>query len=133
MRLIKKISSDLGLKPFTVSPKSNNWLDIAEKRIVPPVEEWLQAFNQASFVFTDSFHGTVFSIIFNKEFITIGNKERGMARFDSLLNEFKLQNRFITSMDEYKGQTKNLINWSSVNTILEQGKDTFFNILKQIK
>lgn len=133
MRLIQKISSDLGLKPFTVSPKSNNWLDKVEERIAPPVEEWLQAFNQASFVFTDSFHGTVFSIIFNKEFITIGNKERGMARFHSLLNEFKLQNRFITSIDEYKEQTKNTINWNSVNAILEKDKRTFFNILKQIK
>lgn len=131
--LLQKISSDLGLKPFTVSPKSNNKLGKAEARIVPPIEEWLQAFNQASFVLTDSFHGTVFSIIFNKDFITIGNKNRGMGRFYSLINQFNLQDRFITSNDEYKEQTKKTINWNSINMILEQERKFSFELLKQIK
>lgn len=133
MKLLQKISSDLGLKPFTVASKSTYWLDKAEERIVPPIEEWLQAFNQASFVFTDSFHGTVFSIIFNKDFITIGNKNRGMSRFHSLINRFSLQDRFITTMNEYTEQAPKTINWNSINRILEQEKKSSFNILKQIK
>ena len=133
MKLLQKISSDLGLKPFTVTSNSNYWLDKAEERIVPPIEEWLQAFHQASFVFTDSFHGTVFSIIFNKNFITIGNKSRGMARFHSLINQFNLQDKFITSMDEYTEQAQKTINWNSINKILEEEKKYSFNILKQIK
>lgn len=131
-KLLQKLSSDLGLKPFTVSPKSHNKLDKAQKRIVPPIEEWLQAFNQASFVFTDSFHGSVFSIIFNKEFITICNQDRGMARFHSLINQFKLQNKFITSIDEYTEQAKKPINWNSINMILEQERKFSFDLLKQI-
>lgn len=49
------------------------------------VPEWLAMFRDASFVVTDSFHGTVFSIIFGKEFKCVYNKGRGAARFESLL------------------------------------------------
>jgi len=50
------------------------------------VPEWLAMFRDASYVVTDSFHGTVFSIIFGKEFKCIYNEVRGAARFESLLN-----------------------------------------------
>lgn len=133
MTLIQKISSDLGLEPFTVKPKSINWFDKTEEKIVPPIEEWIQAFNQASFVFTDSFHGSVFSIIFNKEFITIGNKTRGMTRFQSLIDLFNLQNRFITSIDEYREQANKTINWESVNAILEEKRKISCEILQHLK
>ena len=43
-------------------------------------------FRDAAYVVTDSFHGTVFSIIFEKEFKCFYNEKRGAARFDSLLN-----------------------------------------------
>ena len=54
---------------------------------MPLVENWLASFANASFVLTDSFHGMVFSIIFNKPFLVIVNKERGAARFESLLSQ----------------------------------------------
>lgn len=50
------------------------------------IPEWLAMFRDASYVVTDSFHGTVFSIIFGKEFRCIYNETRGAARFESLLN-----------------------------------------------
>ena len=50
------------------------------------IPEWLAMFRDASYVVTDSFHGTVFSIIFGKEFKCIYNKDRGAARFESLMN-----------------------------------------------
>lgn len=55
---------------------------------MPEVEDWLASFANAEFVVTDSFHGMVFSIMFEKPFIVIVNKERGAARFESLLRKF---------------------------------------------
>ena len=46
-------------------------------------------FRDASYVVTDSFHGTVFSIIFDKEFKCLYNKSRGSARFESLLKLYE--------------------------------------------
>lgn len=55
---------------------------------MPAVKDWLASFANAEFVITDSFHGMVFSIMFEKPFIVIANKERGAARFESLLRQF---------------------------------------------
>lgn len=53
------------------------------------VPEWIAMFRDASYVVTDSFHGTVFSIIFGKDFRCLYNKSRGSARFDSLLKLYE--------------------------------------------
>ena len=52
------------------------------------VEEWISIFRDASFVVTDSFHGTVFSILFEKPFRCVANKDRGNARFEDLLEKY---------------------------------------------
>lgn len=65
----------------------------AHENLSLSVEEWLSNFRDASFVVTDSFHGTVFSIIFEKEFIVLQNDERGADRFVSLLSIFDLTSR----------------------------------------
>ena len=66
------------------------------KCIYPSIDDWLNNLNRSKFVITDSFHGTVFAILFNKPFITIGNPKRGVERFNSLLNKFGLERRLIT-------------------------------------
>lgn len=68
--------------------------------VYPPVTQWLRGFLDANFIVTDSFHGVVFSIIFNKQFIAIGNKSRGLARFLSILKLFNLEDRLVFSIDE---------------------------------
>lgn len=89
--------------------------DIAKCRF-PGVESWLQAFHGASFVVTDSFHGTVFAILFNKPFIAIGNSARGMARFESLLSQFGLTDRLVESMAEVSTEVvQSRIDWDVVN------------------
>lgn len=65
----------------------------------PPVEDWIGAFLKADAVVTDSFHGCIFSMIFRKPFIVIGNKERGMSRFVSLLSLLGLEDRLVESAD----------------------------------
>lgn len=63
------------------------------------VEEWISVFRDAEYVVTDSFHGTVFSIIFGKPFVTIANRGRGADRFVSLLRQAGLLSRMIPSSD----------------------------------
>lgn len=63
---------------------------------------WLRSFMDADYVMTDSFHGTVFSIIFRKPFIAIANTGRGADRFLSLLNALGLSSRLISVNDADK-------------------------------
>lgn len=50
-----------------------------------PIEQWLRYIKEAEFVFTDSYHGLLFSLIFNKQFHLEYNSFRGNARFDSII------------------------------------------------
>lgn len=101
------------------------------ERIIPSVEEWLCGFRDARFVVTDSFHGCVFSILFNKPFVVYGNSERGMARFQSLLGMFGLEDRLVHSSDETTNIKLNVcIDWETVNHILREKRletEYFFN------
>lgn len=54
------------------------------KKGYPSIESWLEGIAYAKYVITDSFHGTVFSTIFQKQFVTLGNAARGNSRFASL-------------------------------------------------
>lgn len=89
---IEKLSTAYSLKPRCIG--------LSESYIYPSVEEWLGAFSDADFIFTDSFHGCVFSLIFRKPFIAYGNSSRGLARFISLLNTFEQSERLIQSSAE---------------------------------
>ena len=55
--------------------------------------DFISYFNEASFVVTSSFHGTAFSIIFQKPFITIGMKNR-KGRVISLLSLLGLESYY---------------------------------------
>ena len=77
----------------------------------------------SQFVITDSFHGTCFSIIFKKQFVTIANKNRGAVRFLDLLNPLKLSGRMIESETELLPEEKffdNQIDWEGVYKILNK-------------
>lgn len=52
--------------------------------------QWIHYYADCSGVITDSFHGTIFSIIFQKPFISKSNAKRGAERFVSLLEPIGL-------------------------------------------
>lgn len=105
---VERIAQEEGLTPFWMSCETDDETLPLEQRIKMPVEQWLRSFDDAEFVLTDSFHGCVFSIIFRKQFLAIGNKERGLSRFQSLLTLFSLQDRLILSPDEYKSNLSSI-------------------------
>lgn len=96
LALIDQIAQEKNLVPFRVNSKVENKKAPLKERIQPSVEQWLRGFYDAEFVVTDSFHACVFSILFNKPFIAIGNEDRGTSRFTSLLSMFGLKDRLIT-------------------------------------
>ena len=64
------------------------------------VEDWLYTFSSAKLIINDSFHATVFSILFHKSFVVIINQQRGTSRIRSLLNMFGLEDRMVTSLND---------------------------------
>ena len=99
--LIEQIAKEKNLIPFRVNSRVEDYSAPLDERVQPPVEQWLRGFYDAEFVVTDSFHACVFSILFEKPFVVIGNKERGMARFNSLLEMFGMENRMIGHVEDF--------------------------------
>ena len=108
----ERAGSEWGLSPFSLQQPAEAGSGISsvttpgvpagilgEWTPQPPVEDWIGAFLKADAVVTDSFHGCIFSMIFRKPFIVIGNKERGMSRFVSLLSLLGLEDRLVESAD----------------------------------
>lgn len=122
---IQKVAKAKGLKAFQVLPKCQAEIRTKEdvkKRIedcvFPGVTTWLRAFMDADMTIVDSFHGMVFSIIFNKPFWTIGNVSRGMSRFTSLLKMFHLEDRLLDADNLDDVDFSKPIDWTMVNGIL---------------
>lgn len=84
---------------------------------LPCLVSWIKGFADADFVITDSFHGTVFSIIFNKPFISLVNRGRGASRFYSIADKLGLSERLMTSFDRkvIEDVVKVPINYFEVN------------------
>lgn len=96
---------------------------------MPSIEKWLQGFIDAKLVVTDSFHACVFSIIFNKPFIVLGNHERGNARFDSLLKLFNLQDNLVVNLDSYS--LERILSSRIENKKIEDLRNKSIQFLKQ--
>ena len=123
--ILNQIASTLHLKPFEViaadglTDKTKNNISAC---IFPPVTQWLRGFMDAEYVVTDSFHGSVFAIIFNKPFIAIGNKGRGLTRFNSLFRFFGLKDRLILSESDLTiTKIKASIDFESINKLRKIG------------
>ena len=118
LSFINKCAEDLGLHISRNQAKfSNKSLSGSriEDYIIPPIEGWLQGFRDADFVITDSFHGTVFSILNQKPFLSLVNKSRGASRFESLLKKIGLQDRLIYDINDVKElNLKKEIDYASV-------------------
>ena len=79
--------------------------------------EMLAYIKNADYIITDTFHGSVFSIKFNKKFATIirnSNKEK----LSDLLNRFNLSNREVTDMNDLEEILTKEIDFKPVNEFL---------------
>ena len=102
----------------------------ADNNAILTVPQWIAMFRDAEFIVTDSFHGTLFSIIFRKDFLTIGNKGRGMSRFTSILSKVGLEERLVNDFST-DFQTKPEINWSATEKLLEREIEKSYEFLKR--
>lgn len=128
--LTRTLSKEIGLhaQHLMPHPGAKRLMD----RLPLSIPQWLRFMRDCECVLTDSFHGCVFSIIFNKPFICLGNESRGSARFDSLLGTFDLQGRLVTnpSPEELQKLISTPIDWEKVNTIRHCEKQRAFDFLR---
>lgn len=139
-RFIDRVSKQYGVVQFSVLPKCR--FEDLNRRIVkqniddcvyPSVTSWLRGFIDAKMTIVDSFHGLVFSIIFNKPFWVLENAHRGNARFNSILKLFNLEDRLVNVNTINEIELNNNINWGRVNTILNRMRKQSMNIFETLQ
>lgn len=120
-KFINEICQQAGKQRYVISDIQK------EGRVLPSVEEWLMAIRDADMVITDSYHGTVFSVIFQKEFICFTNSTRGTTRMDCLRDLTGINDRFTDVSVEFP---KNKIEYNIVGKRIEKIKAIGFEFLK---
>lgn len=87
----------------------------ADKTVFPGPEEFLTYFSKSDYIITNTFHGTIFSLIFEKEFLSFS---KGKRKVDTLLTEYDLLDRSVKEINNLEkifntridyGQVKNKI------------------------
>lgn len=133
-QIIREVSGFTCMSAFYCMPKlpitSENVKNHIVQCIYPSPAKWIRSFMDAQMVLTDSFHGAVFSIIFNKPFWVLCNEGRGAARFDSLLEVFGLKERMIDVQHINEINWVETIDWGRVNAIREEKKRESMLFLK---
>lgn len=128
-KVVEQVCAVTGLKTCHILPQVKVRKGIISRIVNQElsVYDWVNQMATADFVVTDSFHGTAFSLIFNKQFVTIGNAARGMARFTSLLGQFGLTD--CLTADSLPNITQ-IIEYKHVNDILAKKREEGINFLR---
>lgn len=120
-KIINETIIKYNYKIYKVETKENDY-----------IENFIFGINISSAVITDSYHGTVFSIIFNKSFISYVNINRGKDRFDSLIDTFNLSNRILHPINFTNVNISLLFEPLKINhTLLNELKYLSINFLKK--
>lgn len=98
------------------------WADI---NMVVGSFEWLWLVKNADLIVTGTFHGSVFSIKYNKQFAVL---TQGSDKVDSLLSEFGLTDRTAT-VETIENVLSKDIDYTRVNKIIEEKKERSQNYL----
>lgn len=94
------------------------------------IEQFLGYIKNASYVVTNSFHGTAFAVQFHKQFLSVAIEGSGM-RVTDFLTGIHLESRIAFS-EEMADSIKNSVDWDMVDEQLEQQRKSSLGFLKQI-
>lgn len=119
------------LRIINIPVLKNQRLNKYNQNGIGPIE-FVSLIKKAKYVFTDSYHGTIFSINFNRQFITFkrfkdDDKKSENSRLESIFNIFKLNKCFISKLNT---ELVPRINYDCVNKILYEYRNKSIQFLQ---
>lgn len=117
---IVSFAKEKGLKTISVG----GYQPFCDKNILVSPFEVLGYFRKAKYIFTDTFHGTIFSVINHKQFVTFVREGHGKnygnsEKMNGLLSDLGLSTRKVTDLKQIPYQMELNIDYESVDLILE--------------
>ena len=89
--------------------------------------QWVGMFKNASYVFTGTFHGTVFSIKNRKQFSIYATNESRIRKIQDLLDQLEIRGREANGFEDIK--VKEPIEYNSVYCLIEQKRKSSLEFL----
>lgn len=126
-----ELAAKIGLTLIRVNPFMHQRFRGGRFINCPDASEFLSLFKNATYIVTDSFHGTCFSINFNKQFIEILPNNATGTRNMSILTLTGLSGRIVTDFHDF-GIINDMIDYTLVNDILKKERMRSINILRSL-
>lgn len=117
----REVADHLGAKLYVLSVRPIRSAGVDRNFIFANPSDFLGLFSRAEFVISNSFHGTAFSIIFHRRFLTYATRYN--SRIESILGFTGLESRLVRDhySDEQLGST---INWADADQAIEDGVES---------
>lgn len=97
--------------------------------VVPHPFEVLEIFQKATCIITDTFHGSIFSLKYNRNFCTIV-REMNKNKLSHLLSQFGLESRIASTPDMLERILSTTIDYTLVNSMLEKEQERSIHYIK---
>lgn len=117
----KELAKKTGLKLIRFCTRYDQILRVGKSKLIPEVFDFVRLIDNATYVLTDSFHATAFSMNLNTEPICVYPQKFG-GRIDSLLKLLESQNRHIKDYNDFDVINRK-VDFAVVNCILDAERD----------
>lgn len=121
---LKKFAKENRLSLISVGTY-NSWCD---KNVIASPWEFLGYLKAAKYVVASTFHGTILSVKFNKQFVCYAGNSN---KVNDVLSFYNLKDRNITQRNELQAKFDTPIVYNKVNLKIESSRQYSLNYLKQ--
>lgn len=135
-RLINKIKEkygDLKVYSIVIPTMKFNIPNYANKVLydLDPIE-WLELFRKATFIMTDSFHGTLFSLKFHKPFIAYYTETLRSTRFIDLGKRYEIEDFIVSTIEDVdmKNSLYKTPDYNRVDNLIHEQKEVSMAFLE---
>lgn len=136
---VKRLKKETGLKVVALThvdhymKSDEGYADYTPYNIGP--SEFLNLIRNADYVCTDSFHSTVFSILYKKEFFefkryTENTKQSTNSRLDTLFNLVDIHDRMLNGDEDIQSCLSKTINYEKAHENLAIAREKSYQYLK---
>ena len=129
--LVRKIAREKGLQIVRIGTVR----DIIKKDFINArangPQQFLGLVRDADFIVTTSFHGTVFSILYEKQFLCVLNNNDRNSRMETLLCKLGLEDRMVRNVHSETVDDKSSINYKAVDSKLKELRKESAQFIKE--
>lgn len=126
-----EFSKQVGLPLIRVSSTLHQFNKGGKFIPVPEISEFISYLENASWIITDSFHGTVFAANFNVPFIDIMPKTGTSSRIESILKLTNLTTQVVDDLNDFSIKDRE-VDFTFANKVLKNEREKSIRILEQM-